>query len=68
MKQLLWKVEEGEYWRNKVRLAGRIGGLGEVDDHTFLAILVFSVMYKFLIVQAGETTTGTKVSSCLHSI
>lgn len=41
MKQLLWKVEEGEYWRNKVRLAGRTGGLGEVDDHTFLAILVF---------------------------
>lgn len=41
MKQLQGKVEEGEYWRNKVRLAGRIGGLGEVDDHTFWAILVF---------------------------
>lgn len=67
MKQLLWNVEDGECWRNKVRFAGRIGGLGEVDDHTFLVILVF-FSYIQISYCSGETTTGTKVSSCLHSI
>ena len=53
MKQVLCKVGEEEYYRNRLKLTGRTGGPAKVNGHKYLVIQVFFfflVIYKLLII------------------
>ena len=48
MKQVLCKVGEEEYYRNRLKLTGRTGGPAKVNGHKYLVIQVFFFFFSHI--------------------